>query len=82
MRCHGRELTDEAPRIGKWVDCDVELPPIGQPVLGWWGGLDVESVMRNSRNDSESWWETRAGDTAQPAAWAPIDVSLWATFDF
>ena len=80
MRCCGRELKGKPPKIGKWVSCDDHFPPTGQPVLGWWGGTDLEMVMVNCRGggkrEADWWWETRAGDTAAPAAWAEIDIGL------
>lgn len=80
MRCNGRDIKRKPPKFGKWVDCEDHFPPVGQPVLGWFGGTDIETVMVNCRGsgkrEDDWWWETRAGDTAEPAAWAEIKVDL------
>jgi len=75
-------MPDDPPKIGKWTMTSDHNPPTGVPVLGWWGGMDIEAVQCNCRRDGESegdwWWETRSGDTAEPSAWASIDVELLA----
>jgi hypothetical protein len=73
-------MPDAPPKIGKWTMTSDHSPATGVPVLGWWGGMDIEAVRCNCRREGKSeedwWWETRSGDTSEPRAWAEIDASL------
>jgi hypothetical protein len=76
MRVFGRVVKGQPPKIGEWVSTDDHYPPCGEWVLGWWDAGDLEACCVQCRGagkrEEDWWWETRGGDTAAPAAWAPI----------